>query len=60
MAQPQIAGMRTTQLPSSITWVDRYETDASTITYEFDNEGYISRLNIKEGSNTYTFTLTWK
>ena len=60
MAHPEIAGMRTTQLPSSITWVDRYETEASTLTYEFDNEGYISKVNIKEGSNTYTHTLTWK
>lgn len=60
MAHPEIAGMRTTQLPSSITWVDRYETDARTLTYEFDNEGYISKINIKVGSNTYPFTLTWK
>ncbi len=60
MAHPEIAGMRTTQLPSSITWIDRYETETSTLTYEFDNEGYISKVNIKEGSNTYTITLTWK
>lgn len=58
MAHPEIAGLRTSQLPTSVTITDDYsgETETSTITYEFDKEGYISK--IKTSSSTYT--LTWK
>ena len=58
MAHPEIAGMRTSQLPTSSTVTEDYlgETETSTITYEFDKEGYISK--IKTSSDTYT--LTWK
>ena len=56
MAHPEIAGIRTSQLPTSVTITDDYSTDHSTITYEFDKEGYISK--IKTSSSTHT--LTWK
>ena len=62
MAHPEIAGMRTSQLPQSITWThtDDYsgKTDSSThtFTYEFDKEGYISKIN----SEYTTYTLVWE
>ena len=61
MAHPEIAGMRTNQLPTKITWTDN---ETSTLTYEFDKEGYISKVVDKETFNgsteTYTYTLTWQ
>ena len=62
MAHPEIAGMRTSQLPQSITWThtDNYsgKTDSSTytFTYEFDKEGYISKIN----SEYSTYTFVWE
>lgn len=62
VAHPEIAGMRTAQLPSSVTW-DNEET--SILTYEFDKEGYISKVVGKETyrdgyTETYTYTITWQ
>ncbi|MBO5250379.1 MAG: DUF4595 domain-containing protein [Bacteroidaceae bacterium] len=71
MAHPEIAGMRTTQCPTSITWTDTDDysggTDSETknITYEFDKDGYISKITIKttykdDSTDTATLTLTWE
>lgn len=64
MAHPEIAGMRTNQLPTKITWTDNYGSETSTFAYEFDKEGYISKVVGKETFNgsteTYTYTLTWQ
>ena len=64
MAHPEIAGMRTNQLPTSITWTDNYGSETSTFTYEFDKEGYISKIVGEEtfdgSTETYTYTLTWQ
>ena len=65
MAHPEIAGMRTNQLPTKITWIDNYESETSTLTYEFDKEGYISKIVGKEtdsdgSTDTWTYTLTWE
>lgn len=60
LAHPEIVGMRTSQLPSSITWKDYYESETGILTYEFNNDGYISKITIKEDSNTSTYTLTWE
>ena len=64
MAHPEIAGMRTNQLPTKITWTDNYGSEISTLTYEFDKEGYISKIVGEEISNgsteTDTYTLTWQ
>ena len=64
MAHPEIAGMRTNQLPTKLTWTDKYGSETSTFTYEFDKEGYISKIvgeEIFDGSTeTYTYTLTWQ
>ena len=63
MAHPEIAGMRTTQLPTSVTWTyDNYsgtESETSTFAYEFDKDGYISKITVKKYL-TYTYTLTWE
>ena len=48
MAHPEITGMRTKQLPTRMGGI--------TFTYEFDKEGYISKL----GVNNTEATLTWK
>lgn len=71
MAHPEIVGMRTTQLPASITWThtDDYsgktDSETSTMEYEFDKEGYISKIIGKEtdsdgSTDTYIYTLTWQ
>ena len=64
MAHPEIAGMRTNQLPTNLTWTDNYGSETSTFTYEFDKEGYISKIVGEETFNgsteTYTYTLTWE
>ena len=64
MAHPEIAGMRTNQLPTKKTSTDNYGSEISTLTYEFDKEGYISKIVGEEISNgsteTYTYTLTWQ
>lgn len=62
MAHPEIAGIRTSQLPTSVTITNDYsgETETSTITYEFDKEGYISKIKVKESAGSSTYTLTWK
>ena len=72
MAHPEIAGMRTNQLPTSVTWTEKdyytgkTESSTSTLTYEFDKEGYISKIIGKEtdsddgSTETYTYTLTWQ
>ena len=60
--------MRTSQLPISVTTKGNSsynKTNISTITYEFDKEGYISRIVEKHDGNiyasdTYTYTLTWE
>ena len=60
MAHPEIAGMRTNQLPASITWTySGYDDDTETsiLSYEFDNEGYVSKIKSKDGGS---YTLTWK
>lgn len=66
IAHPELAGLRTTQLPASRTnyWKDE-PGSSTTYAYEFDNEGYISKITkIKtsehSGEQIYTYTLTWK
>lgn len=60
MAHPEIAGMRTNQLPASLEHSNAmYEEEYSytTITYEFDEDGYISKINC---DNAMTYTLIWE
>lgn len=62
MAHPEIVGMRTSQLPANIIETSRRHVITTyTYTYEFDKEGYISKM-IKKGSDgsLWTYTLTWK
>ena len=52
--------METKQLPASLeTFNDKYEEEYSYITfaYEFDEDGYISKVKADDNS---TFTLTWE
>ena len=57
MAHPEIAGMRTNQLPNTYSPDD----EEFSMTYEYDNEGYISKIKLKDNDgNTDTYTLTWK
>ena len=58
MAHPEIAGMRTNQLPNTYSYADDEEFS---LTYEYDKEGYISKIKMKdEDGDSETYTLTWK
>ena len=59
-AHPELIGIRTKQLPESITY-NYSENDNGTITcsYEFDTEGYITKIIMKDGNEIETYTLTW-
>ena len=58
MAHPEIAGMRTNQLPNTYSYADDEEFS---LTYEYDKEGYISKIKMKnEDGESETYTLTWK
>lgn len=52
MAHPEIAGMRTTNLPSSF----KTDEDSINFTYEYDKEGYVTKIMFAG----VTFTVTWK
>lgn len=57
MAHPEIAGMRTNQLPNTYSPDD----EEISMTYEYDKEGYISKIKLKDNDgNIDTYTLTWK
>lgn len=64
MAHPEIIGVRTKQLPATVTttWNDGPDYGEQTVvvsySYTFDNEGYISKIEINEEKITYT--LTWE
>ena len=61
MAHPEILGMRTNQLPITYTTGDNKGGSLENITYEFDNEGYISKMKFElEGGDVSAYTLTWK
>lgn len=60
MAHPELCGMRTTQLPASWTITNRNETGTNNATYEFDKDGYISKMNIKLRNGVNTFILDWE
>ena len=48
MAHPELAGMRTKQLPASV--------NGQTFSYEYDKEGYVSKIVLEDS----IYTLTWK
>ena len=54
-AHPELIGARSRQLPATET----YDNRTINFTYEFDEEGYISKINEVE-EDTYTYTLTWE
>ena len=56
MAHPEIAGMSTNQLPTS--WSTNQKT--VTVTYEFDKDGYVSKMAANLGGQSLTYTFTWK
>ena len=64
-AHPEIAGIRTKQLPATITWTlnDGYgqEKKELTYSYKFDSEGYISTIDMEfNGEERDIYTLTWE
>lgn len=59
VAHPELVGTRTNQLPASRTWEDENET--ATFSYEFDKDGYISKIKAKSpDGSTQIYTLTWQ
>ena len=65
VAHPELAGIRTTQLPASCTIVDyaygkETGTETVTFTYEFNNDGYISKFTEHNRNETYSYIITWE
>ncbi len=63
VAHPETLGIQTTQLPTTYTKKYSYSSnvESADITYEFDKEGYISKIKYEyEDGNVATYTLTWK
>lgn len=61
MAHPEIAGMRTTQLPTGLTETFYSKTTTATFTYEFDKDGYVIKMIAKATDGlTKTYTITWQ
>ena len=62
IAHPEIAGSLTTQLPANITETSKnHGSEKAILTYEFDKDGYISKILIKAADgSTETYTLTWQ
>ena len=65
VAHPELFGVRTMQLPATITSV--YSTTEDTVTnvteysYEMDNDGYITKITgTGEDGYSYSYTLTWE
>lgn len=56
MAHPEIVGMRTSQLPTT------FKSDEGTMSfdYSYTNEGYVSKMTVKNGGNTMSYNLTWE
>lgn len=68
IAHPEIIGIRTSQIPTEHTYTTaRQHTNttednySSIISYEFDNDGYISKIIEKdENKKDFTYTLIWE
>lgn len=65
VVHPELIGAYTRQLPTSATYTNFIDSSqkGGTITYEyeFDSEGYISKIIEKSDRGyTYSYTLTWK
>ena len=62
LAHPELLGLRTTQLPASVTYTsDNKSLGTTSFSYELDKLGYISKIITKEeNSEPYTYTLTWE
>ena len=62
LAHPELLGLRTTQLPASVTYTyDNESPETTSFSYELDKQGYISKITIKEEDfEPYTYTLTWE
>lgn len=59
-AHPELLGLRTTQLPKSITSTyEDYDPYVDTFSYELDKEGYISKI-ITTYSDVGSLILTWE
>lgn len=56
IAHPEIAGMRTQQLPATQNISNR----VATFTYEFDKDGYVTTVAVRNESQTESFSLTWE
>ena len=58
-AHPELFGVQTTLLPTSITYDD--DNDSFNYQYEFDKNGYVSKIIlIDEDGDDETYTLTWE
>jgi len=58
VAHPELFGVRTSQLPATITTTDRWgDSKSENISYEFSEDGYISKIIWEDN---YSFNLIWE
>lgn len=58
MVHPELFGLRTKQLPATV--CGGPESIAETFAYEFDKDGYISKIIVTSREYEWSYTLTWK
>ncbi|MBR5002239.1 MAG: DUF4595 domain-containing protein [Bacteroidaceae bacterium] len=58
IVHPELFGLRTKQLPATVCG-GPYSV-AETFAYEFDKDGYISKIIVTSGIYKWSYTLTWK
>ena len=58
VAHPELIGVRTSQLPTTITTTDKWgDSESENISYEFDKDGYISKILWEDD---YSLNLIWE
>lgn len=59
IAHPELIGIRTNKLPATIS-LDNENSDISTYSYEFDSDGYVTKVTELNSDYTLTYDLTWE
>ena len=64
IANPELIGAKTTQLPTSYKYNSNHskdeDEDSISLAYDFDSDGYITKVTLKQGGDTISYSLTWR